>query len=71
MLVVNGVTLLINGVVVWLTIIKSFPAMLGIGIFLGCLATAIWFSCLINGKLPRKTRPSGFYTPSTEEVERI
>ena len=53
---INGVTLAINGVIVWLTVVKTFPPALGVLLFLGLLAGAIWLSCYANGVLPKKPR---------------
>ena len=71
MLAVNGVTLGINGVIVWLTIVKAFPPLLGIVLFLGCLSSLVWFSCLVNGKLPAKKPRQAFYSAPTEKVGRL
>lgn len=68
MLIVNAVTLGINGTIVWLTIIKAFPPILGIVIFLACMAGAVWFSCYVNGALPHQRRHA-FYSAPTKKVE--
>ena len=70
LLAINVGTLLINGIIVWLTIAKYFPAILGIVLFLGVLGALVWFSCLVNGKLPRRPHRS-FYTAETEEIRRF
>lgn len=71
MLVVNGVTLTINGVIVWLTVVKTFPAILGIVLFLGFMASAVWLSCYMNGALPSQRRSHTFYSAPTERIERL
>lgn len=50
MLAINGVTLVINGVIVWLTVVKAFPPVLGIALFFACLGALIWLSCKANGR---------------------
>ena len=58
---INVAALTINGIIVWLMIVRSFPPILGILIFLACMAGAVWFSCYINGALPkRRSQPSSF-----------
>lgn len=71
MLAINGATLVMNGVIVWLTIVKAFPPILGIAIFLACLAGAVWFSCYVNGKLPKRSRSATFYSAPTERIESV
>jgi hypothetical protein len=65
----NVTALLVNGVIVWLMAVRVFPLMLGITIFFGCMAGAVWFSCKVNGKLPNQGRPATFYSGPTEEME--
>lgn len=67
----NMLALAVNGILVWLMVVKMFPPMLGILIFLGCLASAVWFSCYANGRLPRRARRHTFYTAPTERMERF
>lgn len=50
MLAINGVTLVINGIIVWLTVAKEFPAVLGVLFVLACFAGAVWLSAKANGK---------------------
>lgn len=71
MLIVNAATLVINGVIVWLTIVKSCPAVLGIALVIGFLSGSVWVSCAVNGKLPRKAAKYHFYSAPTQKVERI
>lgn len=66
MLAVNGVTLGMNSIIVWLTIVKAFPPVLGIALFVGCLTGLVWLSCRING-LPAKK----FHAAKTEPVRRL
>lgn len=70
-LAVNGVTLALNGVIVWLTVVKTFPAILGIFLVLVFLAGAVWLSCYVNGKLPRRTPKRTLYSAPTQKVERV
>lgn len=70
MLIVNAVTLGINGIIVWLTIIKAFPPILGVVIVLVFIAGAVWLSCYLNGALPHQRRNS-FYIAQTEKAERL
>lgn len=69
-LVINAATLAINGIIVWLTIIRNFPPILGIMLFVGCLSGAVWLSCWLNGKLPKK-RTRAFYAAETERMRRF
>jgi hypothetical protein len=71
LLVINGITLAINGMIVWLTVIKTFPPALGILLFLAGLAGAVWFSCYVNGALPRRRHQPGFYSPPTERMKSL
>ncbi|HEU5376154.1 MAG TPA: hypothetical protein VFV38_11985 [Ktedonobacteraceae bacterium] len=68
LLIVNAVTLLINGIIVWLTIVRAFPPILGILIFLACMAGAVWLSCYLNGALPYQHR-NAFYSIPAEKIE--
>lgn len=56
MLAINGVTLVINGIIVWLTVVKTFPPALGVLLFLGAIAGAIWLSCYVNGYVSKPRR---------------
>lgn len=67
-LIVNGTALLINGIVVWLVIAKTFPLLLGALVFFGFFAGAVWLSCYMNGALPRQRRHA-FYSTQTEKAE--
>ena len=60
----------INGIIVWMTIVKTFPAVVGILLVAGFFAGAIWFSCYVNGVLPDQRR-SAFYASPTEKVETL
>ena len=68
LLIVNAVTLAINGIIVWLTVIKAFPPILGILIVLAFIAGAVWLSCYLNGALPHQRRHA-FYSTLTEKIE--
>lgn len=67
----NILSLTVNGILVWLMLVKLFPPMLGILIFLGCLAGAVWLSCYTNGRLPKKARQGTLYAAPTENIERF
>jgi len=41
---------LVNALLVWLIVERVFAPLLGISIFVGCLAGAIWLSAKANGK---------------------
>lgn len=68
LLIVNAVTLGMNGVVVWLVIAKTFPALLGVLLVLGFIAGAVWLSCLVNEMLPYQ-RYHAFHSAPTEKRE--
>lgn len=70
MLAVNAVTLVMNGVIVWLVLTRTFPFLLGVVVVGGCLAGAVWGSCYVNGALPKQRRHA-FYSAQTERVERV
>jgi hypothetical protein len=63
--------LAINGVIVWLMAVKYFPPTLGVTLFIGFFAGAVWFSCKVNGKPPKSGREETFYSARTEKVERL
>lgn len=44
----NISALAVNGVIVTLVIAKTFPPVLGVLLFLGCLVAAVWCSCRIQ-----------------------
>lgn len=67
----NMLSLMVNGILVWLMIVKMFPPMLGILIFCGCLAGAVLFSCYANGRLPKKVSQHMFYVAPIEKIERF
>lgn len=69
-LAINAGTLAINGIIIWLTIAKQFPAVLGILLFFGCIAGAIWFSCYVNQALPFQ-RKQKFYSAPTERMRSL
>lgn len=46
----NVIALLVNGMLVWLTVVRLFPAMLGVLLVLAGFAGAIWLSAKANGK---------------------
>lgn len=71
MLAINGVTLAINGIIVWLTVAKEFPALLGILLVFGFIAGAVWLSCYVNGVLPSQRQRASFYSAPTEKVETV
>lgn len=47
--------LCINGVLVWLTIIKNWPPFLIVCTIAVILGLCIWLSCYANGKLPHQS----------------
>jgi hypothetical protein len=67
----NVAALIVNGIIVWLMAVKMFPPILGISLLLGCLAGAVWLSCKVNGKLPKRGRPAAFYSAPTEPIESL
>ena len=71
MLVINGVTLVMNGSIVWLTIIKAFPAALAFVVVFVFIGGATRLSCYANGALPRQRRRSNFYSTQTERMEYV
>lgn len=71
MLAINGVTLVINGIIVWLTIIKAFPAALAFVVVFVFIGGATWLSCYANGALPKRRRRSNFYSAKTERMEHV
>jgi hypothetical protein len=50
---------------------RDFPPFLGICLLIGFFMGAVWCSCYVNGKLPKKIRPPTFYAAPTEKVERV
>ncbi len=60
----------INGVIIWMTIVKTFPVVVGILLVAGFFAGAVWFSCYVNGVLPDQRRIA-FYAAETENVETL
>lgn len=64
----NVAALSINGIIVWMTITKTFPVVVGVLLVAAFLAGAVWFSCLVNGVLPRQ-RKITFYLAKTQKVE--
>lgn len=68
---VNIGALVVNGILVWLMVVRLFPPILGIFIFLGLLASLVWFSCYVNGKLPKRAPKYTFYSAPTERMERL
>lgn len=68
MLIINIATLAINGIIVWLTIVRAFPPILGILLFIAIMAGFVWLSCWLNGKLPPKKRRTSLYAAPTEKV---
>ncbi|HEU5383643.1 MAG TPA: hypothetical protein VFV38_50225 [Ktedonobacteraceae bacterium] len=66
----NITALSINGIIVWLVITKTFPTLLGILLVVGFLAGATWFSCFMNGALPKQRRQA-FHSALTEKVEAV
>lgn len=67
----NILALVVNGIIIWLMAVRFFPPMLGILLFIGFLLGAVWFSCKVNDKLPKKAPQHTFYAAPTEEVERL
>ncbi|MBA2679235.1 MAG: hypothetical protein H0U76_12655 [Ktedonobacteraceae bacterium] len=67
----NLAALAVNTIIVWLTLVKAFPPVLGVSIFLVFLASTIWLSCYLNGQLPKKARPPSFYAARTEKTRRV
>ena len=68
----NVVVLMLNAIIIGLMTAKQFPPFLGICLLLVFFGTAVWFSCLVDGKLPnRRPQPRSFYSALTEKVERI
>jgi len=67
----NIAALVVNGCIVWLMAAKVFPLVLGVSIFLGCLSDAVWVSCKINDKLPKKPARRTFYSAPTEKAQRF
>lgn len=64
----NITALTINGIIVWLTIMKAFPAVLGFLLVVGFIAGATWLSCYMNEVLPYQRRRA-FHSALTEKVE--
>ena len=46
----NIAALAVNGVIVWLLALRTFPPLLGIAIFVALLAGAVWLSCRSTGR---------------------
>lgn len=69
-LTINAGALAMNGIIVWLMVAQTFPALLGILLFFGCIAGAVWFSCYLNGALPGQRRRR-FYSAETERIESL
>jgi hypothetical protein len=67
----NIAALSINGIIVWMIITKTFPAIVGILLVIGFFAGAIWLSCLVNGVLPHQLQSTNFYSAPTEKVEAL
>ncbi len=67
----NVAALVVNGCIVWLTIVKYFPLVLGVVLFIGCLSGLVWLSCKLTGHLPAKQPRYTFYSAPTEEVEQL
>lgn len=64
----NLTALSVNGILVWMTITRTFPMLLGVFLIIVFLGGATWFSCYANGVLPKQRR-QGFHTAPTEKVE--
>lgn len=68
---INVAALTINGIMLWLMLVRNFPPILGMALFVTCLAGAVWFSCYVNGALPKRGQPTSFYSAPTEKIETI
>lgn len=64
----NITALSINGIIVWMVITKTFPAIIGILLVIGFFTGTVWLSCYMNGMLPHQCRNT-FYSAPTEKVE--
>ncbi len=62
----NVIALVVNAILVWLTIVRVFTPMLGLTMVVGFLLGAVWCSCLVNGKLPKKPSRQPLYAAPTQ-----
>lgn len=67
----NIIALIINGLIVWLTIIKAFPAALAFIIIFAFIGAATWLSCYAQGVLPHQRRKHDLHSSPTEQMERV
>jgi len=63
--------LTLNMLIIGLMVVKVFAPILGIALLIGFLASSVWLSCLVNGKLPKKARGYSFYSAPTKEVKSL
>lgn len=64
----NLFALVVNGSIVCLVLAKTFPVLLGILLVIGFFAGATWFSCYMNGALPKQRRQA-YHSAPTEKAE--
>ncbi len=71
LLYVNGVALVLNGIMLILMTAKLCPPILGVLLIVAFLLCSVWLSCWAQGRLPRKGRVARFYSAATEHMETL